>query len=225
MTGTASSSPGMPCASDKGTLTLSSPSLCITTECNANSPYPFPRDGACPLPRCRNLQMPALSRGETQWLSPGAEEEPPQAAPALCSPRYHPPPHNGTRLHVDPLAASGQQSHPARHHAIGDRCTPGPSCPATTSPERKWITPALRRQMLSHSKKVICLLCHQEAAEGLWAARQQGFYSKSSGCASHFPLARAFPIPTGLSSPPLPSKGHLPAPACCWKAPILYFLA
>lgn len=81
VTGTASSSPGMPCASDKGTLTLSSPSLCITTERNANSPYPSLRDDACPLPRCRNLQMPALSRGETECLSPGAKEEPPRLQP------------------------------------------------------------------------------------------------------------------------------------------------
>lgn len=70
VTGTASSSPGMPCASDKGTMTLSSPSLCIATERNANSPYPSLRDDACPLPRCQNLQMPALSRGRDRVAQP-----------------------------------------------------------------------------------------------------------------------------------------------------------
>lgn len=116
VTGTASTSPGTPCAGDKGTPALSLANQHVAAECNANSPRPSPRAGACPLPRCQNLQMPAFARGETERVSLPDGVGSPEAAATQRSPRHRPPPpRTGAQPPAGPLGASGQQSHPARH--------------------------------------------------------------------------------------------------------------
>lgn len=137
MTGTASTSPGTPCAGDEGTPALSLANQHAATERNANSPRPSPRAAACPLPRCRNLQMPAIARGETERFSLTDGVGPPRLVATQGSPRRRPPPpRTGARPPAGPLGASGQRSHPARHQC---RPTWGPAAlppPCIVSPKQ-----------------------------------------------------------------------------------------